>query len=212
MKLFGNADPTGKTISIENGYGKENFKITGVMDESLGKTHIKTNMFISMNSGGMGGYTYRNDQWAGNNYVFSYIKLRPDANAANLEKKLPAFLNKYGGAQIKAMGMHKELHLQPLLSIHTTAGVEHDMIKPVSSTFLYIMILIAVLIQVIACINFMNLSTARASKRAKEVGVRKVIGAGRIALIKQFLAESMLLSLVGILIALAAPDNCHAFS
>ncbi len=75
------------------------------------------------------------------------------------------------------------------------------MIKPVSSTFLYIMILIAVLIQVIACINFMNLSTARASKRAKEVGVRKVIGAGRYALIKQFLAESMMLSLIGILIA-----------
>ena len=201
-KLFGNEDPTGKTISIENGYGKENFKITAVIDESLGKTHIKTNMFISMNSGGMGGYTYKNDSWAGNNYTYSYLKLRPDANAANLEKKLPAFLNKYGGAQIKAMGMHKELHLQPLLSIQTTAGIEHDMIKPVSSTFLYIMILIAVLIQVIACINFMNLSTARASKRAKEVGVRKVIGAGRYALVKQFLAESMMLSLLGILIAL----------
>ncbi len=201
-KLFGNEDPTGKTITIENGYGKENFKITAVIDESLGKTHIKTNMFISMNSGGMGGYTYKNDSWAGNNYTYSYLKLRPDANAANLEKKFPAFLNKYGGTQIKAMGMHKELHLQPLLSIHTTAGIEHDIIKPVSSTFLYIMILIAVLIQVIACINFMNLSTARASKRAKEVGVRKVIGAGRYALIKQFLAESMMLSLLGILIAL----------
>jgi putative ABC transport system permease protein len=202
VKLFGNGDPTGKTISIENGYGKETFKITGVIDESLGKTHIKTNMFINMNSSGMGSYSYKNDQWAGNNYAYSYIKLRPDANAANLEKKLPAFLNKYGGPQIKAMGMHKELHLQPLLSIHTTAGIDHDMIKPVSSTFLYIMILIAVLIQVIACINFMNLSTARASKRAKEVGVRKVIGAARYSLIKQFLAESMLLSLLGILIAL----------
>jgi len=201
-KLFGNEDPTGKTITIENGYGKENFKITAVIDESLGKTHIKTNMFISMNSGGMGSYTYKNDSWAGNNYTYSYLKLLPDANAANLEKKFPAFLNKYGGTQIKAMGMHKELHLQPLLSIHTTAGIEHDIIKPVSSTFLYIMILIAVLIQVIACINFMNLSTARASKRAKEVGVRKVIGAGRYALIKQFLAESMMLSLLGILIAL----------
>jgi putative ABC transport system permease protein len=202
VKLFGNEDPVGKTISIENGYGKDNFKITAVIDESLGKTHIKTNMFISINSSGFGGYTYSNDQWAGNNYTYSYIKLRPDAQAANLEKKLPAFLNKYGGAQIKSMGMHKELHLQPLLSIHTTAGIDHDMIKPVSSTFLYIMILIAVLIQVIACINFMNLSTARASKRAKEVGVRKVIGAGRYALIKQFLAESMLLSLIGILVAL----------
>jgi len=201
-KLFGNSDPTGKTITIENGYGKENFKITAVIDESLGKTHIKTNMFMNMNSSGIGGYAYKNDQWAGNNFAYSYIKLRPDANAGALEKKLPAFLNKYGGAQMKSMGMRKELHLQPLLSIHTTAGIEHDMIKPVSSTFLYIMILIAILIQVIACINFMNLSTARASQRAKEVGVRKVVGAGRYSLIKQFLAESLFLSLLGILIAL----------
>jgi putative ABC transport system permease protein len=103
---------------------------------------------------------------------------------------------------MKQMGMTKSLELQPLLSVHTTSGTDFDMTKPVSSTFLNIMILIAVLIQVIACINFMNLSTARASKRAKEVGVRKVIGAGRYALVKQFLAESLFLSLIGILIAL----------
>ncbi len=100
------------------------------------------------------------------------------------------------------MGMTKQLHLQPLLSVHTTSEYEHEMTKTVSVSFLNIMILIAVLIQVIACINFMNLSTARASKRAKEVGVRKVIGAGRYALVRQFLAESLFLSLLGILIAL----------
>src|SRR5450432_1844069 len=201
-KLFGNENPVGKTITIEDGYGKNNFKITAVIDESLGKSNIKTNMFLAMNSGGMGSYTYGNNQWAGNNYTTSFIKLRPDAKVADLEKKLPAFLNKYGGETMKAMGMYKELHLQPLLSIHTTAGIEHNMIEPVSSTFLYVMILIAILIQVIACINFMNLSTARASRRAKEVGVRKVIGAGKFALVKQFLAESLFLSLIGILIAL----------
>ena len=201
-KLFGNEDPLGKTISIENDYGKDIFKVTGVIDESLGKTNIKTNMFFSMNSGGIGGYAYGDNTWAGNNFSYSFIKLRPDARPADLEKKLPAFLSKYGGEQMHAMGMTKSLHLQPLLDMHTTAGVEHEMINPASSSFLYIMILIAVLIQVIACINFMNLSTARASKRAKEVGVRKVVGAGRYALVKQFLAESMFLSLLGILIAL----------
>ena len=159
-------------------------------------------MFISMNSGGIGAYTYNNTMWAGNNYAYSYVELRPDANVGALEKKLPAFLNKYGGEQMRAMGMKKELHLQPLLDVQTTAGLDHNMIPAVSTSFLYIMILIAVLIQVIACINFMNLSTARASKRAKEVGVRKVIGAGKNSLIKQFLAESMFLSLIGILIAL----------
>ena len=98
--------------------------------------------------------------------------------------------------------MQKQLHLQPVGSIHTTTGYENEMDKTVSPSFLYILLLIAALIQVIACINFMNLSTARASKRAKEVGVRKVIGAGRKDLIKQFLGESFLLSLTGVLIAL----------
>src|SRR5204863_3674676 len=81
-------------------------------------------------------------------------------------------------------------------------GYEVEMTKTVNPSFLYILILIAVLIQVIACINFMNLSTARASKRAKEVGVRKVIGAERKDLMKQFMSESFLLSLIGVLIAL----------
>ena len=70
--------------------------------------------------------------------------------------------------------MTKQLHLQPVTSIHTTSGYENEMDKTVSTSFLYLLLLIAVLIQIIACINFMNLSTARASKRAKEVGVRKV--------------------------------------
>jgi putative ABC transport system permease protein len=201
-KLFGKEDPLGKMITIENGYGKYDFKVMGVIDESLGKTVVSGNFFMTMHSGGMGEYTATTDAWAGNNYTASFVKLRKDASAAALEKKFPAFLNKYGGEQMKSMGMTKLLHLQPLLSIHTTSEYEHEMTKTVSVSFLNIMILIAILIQVIACINFMNLSTARASKRAKEVGVRKVIGAGRYSLVKQFLAESLFLSLLGILIAL----------
>src|SRR6202012_3577884 len=121
---------------------------------------------------------------------------------AVLDKKLPAFLNKYGADQMKQMGMSKEIHLQSLTAMHTSSGYEIEAWKTVSASFLYILILIAVMIQVIACINFMNLSTARASKRAKEVGVRKVIGAGKYDLMKQFLGESFLLAFVGVLIAL----------
>jgi putative ABC transport system permease protein len=97
--------------------------------------------------------------------------------------------------------MKKSLHLQPIAEIHTTAGYDAEAGKTVSSTFLHLLILIAILIQVIACINFMNLSTARASKRAKEVGIRKVAGAGRKSLIGQFLGESFLLVLLSVLIA-----------
>ncbi|MFL9482502.1 ABC transporter permease [Chitinophagaceae bacterium LWZ2-11] len=201
-KLFGDIDPIGKMIEIDNNNGKHDFKVNGVVDESLGKTHIHANMFLSMNSNGMGQYTLNNNSWAGNNYAYSYVKLLPNTNASLLENKLPTFLNKHGGDQLKNLGMTKVLHLQPITSIHTTNIYEHESDKTVSKSFLYILLLIAALIQIIACINFMNLSTARASKRAKEVGVRKVIGAERGDLIKQFIGESILLSLLGVFIAL----------
>lgn len=201
-KLFGSDDPVGKVITMDNGFGKHDFKVNGVIDNSLGNTHIVGSIFVTMNSGGLGEYVLKNDIWAGNNFTYSYIRLRPGADPLAFEAKLPAFLNRHGDQQLKESGMTKQLHLQKVSSIHTTTGYEVDMGKPVSPSFLYILILIAVLIQVIACINFMNLSTARASKRAKEVGVRKVIGAGRYDLIKQFLGESFLLAFIGVLIAL----------
>ncbi|HZY38457.1 MAG TPA: ABC transporter permease [Mucilaginibacter sp.] len=201
-KLFGNEDPVNKVITIDNGNGKHDFKVTAVVDESLGKTHIKANIFVTMNSGGDGEAVRSMTMWAGSNFTNSYIKLGPDANIAAVEKKLPAFLNKYGAQQLKQLGMQKQLHLEPVTVIHTTPGYDYEISKTVSPSFLQILILIAVLIQVIACINFMNLSTARASKRAKEVGVRKVSGAGKYDLIQQFLGESFLLSFIGILIAL----------
>ncbi|HXO77827.1 MAG TPA: FtsX-like permease family protein, partial [Puia sp.] len=201
LKLFGSEDPVGKVISIDNAYGKHDFRVTGVIDESLGKSHIHANMYMAMNSGGMGAYARQNDSWAGNNFTASYVRLRPGTSAAALEKQLPAFLNKYGAQQLKNLGMTKELRLQPVRSIHTTAGYYHDE-KAVSSEFLLFLLLIAVLIQLIACINFMNLSTARASRRAKEVGVRKVIGAGRSDLVRQFLGESLLITIVSVGIAL----------
>jgi putative ABC transport system permease protein len=201
-KLFGNTDPVGKSISINNGYGKHDFKVTGVIDESLGHSHIQANLFMSMNSGGMGGFTYGNQSWAAYNYAASYVRLRPNASATALEKKLPAFLNKYGADQLKEKRMQKELHLQPVTSIHLTPGYTNELSKTIDSAFLKLLLLIAVLIQVIACINFMNLSTARAAKRAREVGVRKVIGAQIKNLVVQFLGESLLLSLVSVLLAL----------
>lgn len=201
-KLFGNEDPVGKVITIDNGYGKHDFKVTGTVDESLGKSHIQASLFVTMNSGGLGEYVIKNNMWAGNNFTNAYVKLRHDANVAALQRKLPAFLDKYGAGQMKQMGMTKQLYLQPVTAIHTTTGLEAEMSKTVSPSFLYILILIAIMIQVIACINFMNLSTARASKRAKEVGVRKVIGADKGDLVKQFLGESFLLSFIGVFIAL----------
>jgi putative ABC transport system permease protein len=201
-KLFGNENPIGKIITLNNGFGKHDFKVNGVIDESLGKTNIQGSIFVAMDSGGLGDYTMKDQDWAGNNFAYSFIKLRAGTDPAELEKKFPEFINRHGGQQMKAMGMTKQLHLQRVADIHTTTGYENEMGKSISPSFLYILLLIAIMIQVIACINFMNLSTARASKRAKEVGVRKVIGADKFDLIKQFLGESFLLAFIGVVIAL----------
>jgi putative ABC transport system permease protein len=201
-KLFGKENPIGKVVTIEDADGKNDLKVTGVIDESLGKSNIHANMFIRMNANGYGSDILSNTTWSGNNFTYSYIKLKPGTNAAALEKKLPAFLNEHSADQLKNLGMEKQLHLQPVTSIHTSEAREHEMTPTVSSSFLNILILIAALIQIIACINFMNLSTAKASKRAKEVGVRKVIGAGKKSLKIQFLTESFLLSLLSVVIAL----------
>jgi putative ABC transport system permease protein len=201
-KLFGKENPIDKVITIEDADGRHDFKVTGVIDESLGKSNIHGSMFIRMNENGYGGDILSNTTWTGNNFTNSFIKLKPGTNVAALEKKLPAFLNKYGAEQFKSSGMEKQLQLQPITSIHTSEGYAPEMTPTVSSSFLNILILIAILIQVIACINFMNLSTAKASKRAKEVGVRKVIGAQKSSLRIQFLTESFLLSLLSVAIAL----------
>jgi len=201
-KLFGKENPIGKTITIDNAYGKHDFRVNGVVDESLGRSHIHANLFMTMNSGGMGSYALKDDRWGGDNFAASYVKLSPKADAALLESKLPAFMNKYAADQLKSIGMTKVLHLQPVSTVHNAPGYTGTLDQVVSSSFLYILLVIAALIQVIACINFMNLSTARASKRAKEVGVRKVIGAGRGDLVRQFLGESFVLTLGGVLLAL----------
>ena len=201
-KLFGDEDPLGKQIELEYSYDKGIYTVQGVIDNSLGKSHLNANMYITMNGGGMGGYARTNESWAGNNFAYSYIKLLPNSDVVALEEKLPAFLSKYGQEQLKALGMEKQLHLQAVTGIHTTKGYENELDKIANPSFLKILMLIAAMIQIIACINFMNLSTARSTNRAKEVGIRKVIGARKYQLISQFLFESILLSFLGVMIAL----------
>jgi len=207
-KLFGSEDPVGKTIVIDDAYGKNNLTVTGVVDESLGKSHLQANIYIKMNPNGLGGDLLQNSHWAINNFTWSYVKLQPHVDPRQLEKKFPAMLEKYGSQELRSHGQTKVLALQPITAIHTTPGLMAEKGQPISPTFLGILILIAALIQLIACINFMNLSTARASNRAKEVGVRKIVGAGRNSLVWQFLGESFLLTLIGVAVALPLLTLC----
>ncbi|PUZ23461.1 ABC transporter permease [Chitinophaga parva] len=202
-KLFGAEDPIGKTFYMENAYdNKIPYTVKGIVDESLGKSHLHANIFITMNSGSVGGYMYTTDTWTSNTYASTYIKLRPDADAAAFERKLPAFINRYAGEQLRKAGIDETLVLQPITTVHTTPGYMGILLsQPVDALLLKVLAIIAIMIQLIACINFMNLSTARASHRAREVGVRKVLGAGRADLLRQFLGESLAFTLVSVLIA-----------
>ncbi|TAE50572.1 MAG: FtsX-like permease family protein [Bacteroidetes bacterium] len=202
LKFFGEGDPVGKVLEMETGEGRRNFTVTGVIDHSLGKSHIKAHYFVSMDSGGIGSYAMTNDEWSGNNFTNAYIRLRPNAALSSVEAKLPDFLEQHAGEQMRRRNLMKKLGLQALSSIHTTTGFDVEPTKPASQTLLSILMGIAGLIQLIACINFMNLSTARAARRAREIGIRKVVGAARGALIGQFLSESLVISFLAMCVAL----------
>jgi len=121
-KIFGQEPALGKTIVMNNESGKSPFKITGVVDASANKSHIRGRYYIAMNSGGTGAFVRSSNAWAGQNFLYGYVQLHPDADASALAKKLPAFLQKNGGDQLKEMGMNKALSLQVVPDIHLHSG------------------------------------------------------------------------------------------
>lgn len=198
--LFVNTDPVGKKIDIMDGFGDNAFIVTGVVDESIDKSSIQAGLFIRMNPEDFG--FLRDNSWVGHNMIYTFVKLKPDVEVGDIEQKLPDFLTRHTGSPAVNSSVSQSLRLQPIHELHTSGEYEGEMGKTVSGFFLNLLLGIAILIQLLASINFMNLATARASKRAKEVGVRKIIGAGKNGLILQFLVESCALSLLAVLIAL----------
>lgn len=199
-KLFGNTDPVGKVIRVGLAFGDFDYTVTGVYRNSR-KSHIDARFFLSMQNGDMGGWVVSQNNWAMNNIFHTYVKLRDDADPAVFESKLTPFLNRHGAADLKAMGIQKRLFIQPVTDIYLKSSIGNEIAPNGSMTYLYIFGTIAVFLLLIACINFMNLSTARSEKRAKEVGVRKVIGAVRHSLVYQFLGESMMLAVMALAVA-----------
>lgn len=198
-KLFGNESALDKLISISMGGTPREYKVTGVFTEK-GKSIIKANFFTSMTSEGWGEWirTEGEKQWAGNNFVPSYLKLAPGHNFEDVEKKMNEVLLKHGAEAMKALGLHKTLSLEPVKDIY----LKSDVGQSPRITYLYVIASIAVFILLIACINFMNLSTAKATKRAGEIGIRKTMGAYRSSLIQQILGEAMLIVVFSILISI----------
>ncbi|MEO5976454.1 MAG: ABC transporter permease [Chryseolinea sp.] len=198
-KLFDNEPALDKLITISLGAPPVNYKITGVVKDNP-KTHFHGNFFASMYSTGWGDFLKSPDalnEWAGNNFVPTYLKLVPGADKDMVIKKMNQVLLNHGGKAMEALGMTKTLGLEPVKDIY----LKGFNAKSPRITYIYVISSIAIFILVIACINFMNLSTARATKRANEIGVRKVMGAVRSSLIWQIMGEAMIIVLISIVFA-----------
>ncbi|HTN08459.1 ABC transporter permease [Agriterribacter sp.] len=205
-KYFGKEEPLGKLLFVNN--NTTLCKVTGVIDNIPVNAHFHFDMFVSLS-----GIAYATDQsWMSSGF-FTYIVLKKGSDYKKLEAKFPAMVEKYMGPQIQqAMGMSLEQFrtrgnqlgflLQPLTDIHLHSGSNYEFEPGGDMRYIYIFSAIAIFMLLIACINFINLSTAGTSKRAKEVGIRKVMGSARIELVKQFLLESVLITLIALLLSI----------
>ena len=205
-KYFGEADPMGKVLEFKDDHAS--FTVTGLIDKVPENSHFHFGFFASLSTLPES----REDSWMTSNY-FTYLVLPKGYDYHQLEAKLPQTVEKYVGPQMqKSMGMTLSqfrekgnsigLYLQPLTDIHLHSDLTLDMEPHGDIRYVYIFSAIAVFMLLIACINFMNLSTAGASKRSREVGIRKVLGSRKGELVRQFLSESMLLTAVALVLAL----------
>lgn len=195
-KLFGTKSALNKTLVLGSGEDEQTITIRGVFKEDFGKSHLNPNYILTMNSGGLGQDVMNIQNFATENFTLSYVKLLSGTDTARLEAKIPDFLQRHGAQDFAAVGFKKSLSLQKVTDIHLySKGIRNQIAAVSDINYLYMLLILALFIQLVACINFINLSTARANKRAKEIGVRKAIGADKGNLIRQFLGESILLSL-----------------
>ena len=202
-KIFGKESPLNKTVRVSsNTHGDFDFNVTGVFADPKVPTHIDARFFMSINGGGVAQSANQATSLATNNMYYTYFLLKKGADAKQLEAKFPAFMDQYAGKDLKAMGFYKKQFLTPVRDVHLYANTTSNVTPGGSVTYLYIIASIAIFTLLIACINFMNLSTARSSKRSAEVGVRKVLGAERNSLVRQFIGESVLMSLIAFVFAL----------
>ncbi|MBW2411602.1 MAG: ABC transporter permease, partial [Deltaproteobacteria bacterium] len=199
-KYFGDEDPIGNVVRIDNEY---DFTVTGVMKNVPPNSHFIFNALVSFETLR---HVYENYQkemeedWLDHDN-YTYLLLREGYDHKDLEKKFPALIEKHIGETLSAVGGKVEYFLQPLTQIHLYSNLGYDTDNG-NMAYVYAFSIIAIFVLFIACINFMNLSTARSTSRAKEVGVRKVLGAHRGKLIHQFFSETFLLSFVSFVIAL----------
>lgn len=201
LKMFGTEPALGRVLRVSNSWfdgGEGDLKITGVFRQTTAPSHLDGRFFMSMNSGEMGRFVAANTSNFLNNNMFStYIRLQKGCDSKGLETKMTEFIEKRTAADSKKQGYSKRQFLVKVPDVHLSGiGQTGDRFVPGSKKYLFLLGGIAAFGLLIACINFMNLSTACSARRAAEVGIRKSVGAGKTDLIRQFLGESLLISMI----------------
>jgi putative ABC transport system permease protein len=203
LQIFGSDDVHGKTISVPFGPDTAELRVDGVVENIPRNSHFQFNVLISTKAlrllgdrpGGRGNILdepiYFNP--------FSFLLLAEDTDKTEVEKKIVAAVDEKWGTLYKQEGIARRYPLQALTDIHLKSNFEAEIAAQGNIQYVYIFSVVALLVLFIACFNFINLSTARSAKRAKEVGLRKMFGSQRPQLVRQFLNESILLSLIGLL-------------
>ena len=205
-KYFGEEDPVGKTVKVDN----RPCEVTAVYVDPPQHFHLRANYLISFST--LGWHNTHQDNWQRQQF-FTYLKLKPNTDANQLEAKFKPFVEKYASETFKEKGFGYVPYLQNIRDIHLhSSNFEWEIAQRGSALSVYILSGSALLILVIACLNFVNLSTARAMKRMKEVGIRKIAGAQRTQLVVQFTAESVVLTLLGLILALVITDLVLPFA
>lgn len=194
QKYFGRENPVGQALVL---WGKT-VEVTGVVEDYPKNTHLKYNVIISLKSFER---TWNLDNWGWTGF-YAYVKLKPQVDPEDFERKIRHIADTHAGGESAEGGESSAFYLQPLGSIHLHSHLVSEIGSPGDPRQVLVISILGILILILSCINFINLATARSANRAREVGVRKAVGAARGQLILQFLFESMLVSLASLGVAL----------